>query len=467
MKNIQSLESIKKSVELLIAASFPLRALIDALCQVGAVVYLVGGSVRDIFLNVSVKDLDIEVHKISLETLESVLKKFGTVNAVGKSFGVLKLDNLPIDWSLPRFDEAGRRPQVVVDPWMDIKTAFERRDLTINAMGINLTTFELVDPFDGLNDLKMGVLRTPNPRFFVEDPLRFYRVMQFIGRFEMYPDLVLTKVCRLMDISNVSRERIESEFKKLLLQSKRPSIALHWLDEIGRLEEILPELVATKDILQEPDWHPEGDVFEHTLQTIDAAVLFDYASHEEKLMIVYACLCHDLGKISTTQLIKGRLTAYDHARQGVHYAKSLLKRITNNKTLIDGVCKLVDAHLHPYEFITGNASMSAYKRLALKLSPDVTLAMLSKVAFADKQGRNSKRGVPLSTQEPLLDRFLHNAERAGVLFSVERPLLQGKDLMPEVQPGPQMGILVKKAYAIQLSESIKDKAVLKKLLLKD
>lgn len=467
MKNILPYKSIKSSVEQLINAYFPLQNIINALHSEGGVIYLVGGSVRDLFLKASIKDLDIEVHKLSLQQLESILLRFGMVNAVGKSFGVLRLENLPIDWSLPRIDEAGRKPHVKIDPWLDIKTAFERRDLTINAMGINLISFEPVDPFNGLDDLQKGVLRTPNPRFFIEDPLRFYRVMQFIGRFEMYPDLVLTKVCRLMDIAHVSKERIESEFKKLLLQSKKPSCAMRWLVDIGRIAEVLPELAAMQGVLQEPDWHPEGDVFEHTLQTIDAAASYDYSSQKEKLVILYACLCHDLGKVVTTKLIKGRLTAYEHAKQGVYYTKNLLKRITSNKLLIDGVCKLVNAHLYPFEFVVGNAGSGAYKRLALKLSPDVTIVMLSKVALADKQGRNIYRGVPLTIPQPQLDMFLKNAERAGVLTSIEMPILHGKDLMPEVEPGPRMGILVKKAYAIQLSEGIKDKIMLKNLVLGD
>ena len=177
-------------------------------------------------------------------------------------------------------------------------------------------------------------------------------------------------------------------------------------------------------------------------------------------------MCHDLGKVSTTRLIKRRLTAYDHSKQGVYFAKNLLKRITNNKLLIDGVCKLVEAHLYPFAFIDSNAGMGAYKRLALKLAPDVTLAMLTKVALADKQGRNVERGKPLQTQQPILDKFLQNAERAGVLSSVEIPILHGKDLMPEIESGPYMGLLIKKAYAIQLSEGIKDKEMLKKLVLK-
>lgn len=465
MKAIQSYESVIDSIKQHSAEFSILKTIIDDLHKAGAMIYLVGGTIRDAFLNLPIKDLDIEVHKIPLESLESILQKYGFVNTVGKSFGVLKLERLPIDWSLPRIDESGRKPQVTIDPWMNIKTAFERRDLTINAMGINLVTYELVDPFNGQRDLAENILRAPNPKFFVEDPLRFYRVMQFVGRFEMVPDKTLSKICSLMDISKVSRERIEEEFKKWILYSKKPSLSIRWLNEIERIQEVLPELAATKNILQEPDWHPEGDVYEHTLQTIDAAARFDYESHEEKLTIFYACLCHDLGKAFTTKLLKGRLTSYDHAVVGVYCAKKLLKRITHNRLLVENVGKLVRSHLYPFEFVEGNAGKSAYKKLALKLAPGVTLAMLAKVALADKQGRNKERGKPLEIQPRGLDLFLYNAELAGVLNAVEQPILQGKDLMPEVEPGPHMGILVKKAYALQLSEGIKDKDILKKLVL--
>lgn len=463
--NIDNLHFNEK-VEMLLA-DYPLVvSIVKDIHNQGGVSYLVGGGVRDLILNVPVKDLDIEVHKIPLATLEQILSQHGHVNSVGKTFGVLRLERLDIDWSIPRSDDAGRKPEVTIDPWMDVKEAFERRDLTMNAMGINLVTYELADPFNGLDDIQHHILRTPNPSRFIEDPLRFYRVMQFISRFSMKPDPTLDRLCSLMDISHVSHERIETECKKWLLQSKKPSQSLAWLDSIGRLEEVFPEIAETKGILQEPDWHPEGDVFEHTKQTIDAAAALHYVSYDEKLIIMYAALCHDLGKVTTTKMIKGRLTSYDHAKQGVPIAKKLLKRITRNKSLIDAVCKLVEVHLCPAEFVKEHARKSAYKRLALKLAPDVTLSMAALVALADKRGRNSHRGTSLTTNQPLIDEFLHKAQQAGVLASVEKPILQGKDLMPEVQPGPEMGLLVKEAYAVQLNEDIKDKEILKEIILK-
>ncbi len=464
---MRSPDQLKQMVNDLLVHHQLVKHIVGDIYQHNGSSFLVGGAVRDLILNLPVTDLDIEVHGISLEVLEKILRVHGMVNYVGKAFGVLRIERLAVDWSIPRADKAGRKPLVKIDPYMNIKKAFERRDLTMNAMGINLITLELVDPFDGYSDMKEGVLRTPNPAFFVEDPLRFYRVMAFIARFNMWPDRQLNRLCATMDIAHVSHERIETEYKKWLLKSEKPSQTLVWLDMIGRLPELLPEIAATKSILQEPDWHPEGNVFEHTKQTIDAAALLHYESYEKKLVIMYAALCHDLGKIVTTKLRDGRLTCYDHPRKGIFFTKKLLKRVTHNKKLIASVCKLVETHLYPAEFIKGHARLNAYKRLALKLAPEVTMAMLALVSLADKRGRNKSRKGPLNTTEPDIEAFLKNAQAAGVLTTVEKPLLTGKDLMPEIEPGPLMGALVKQAYALQLQEGIDDKEALKKLLLKN
>ncbi len=456
---------IKKKIELLLQSYSLVSEIVAHIHKEGGVIYLVGGSVRDLILELPVKDLDIEVHTISLQQLEAILKRYGHVNIVGKAFGVLRLEHLNVDWSVPRIDEVGRKPQVIIDSSMEVAKAFERRDLTMNAMGINLVTYELLDPFNGLRDIQEKILRTPNPARFIEDPLRFYRVFQFIARFSMKPDRVLSQLCSSMDVSQVSCERVELEAKKWLLQSQKPSQSLQWLNALGRLEEIFPEIAQTKGVLQEPDWHPEGDVFEHTLQTLDAAALLNYATPQEKLVCMYAALCHDLGKAITTKMREGRLTSYEHAKKGVALARSFLKRITRDKALLSSVSKLVETHLFPPQFAKEGAKLGAYKRLACRLAPDVTLVMLAKVSTADRQGRNKERGTPLTTKEPLIDLFLLKAQEAGVLTAPEKPLLLGKDLMPEIQPGPEMGLLVKKAYELQIKENIKDKNILKNLVL--
>ncbi len=460
MQYIKIEENIQKNLIKILNQYSLLHSIINSIVKADGIILLVGGAVRDLLLGLSVKDLDCEVHGISLDNLEQLLGKFGIVSLVGKQFGVLRLHGLNIDWSVPRNDSSGRKPTVVLDPSLSIEEAFRRRDLTINAMGINLSTYELIDPFNGLHDLQRHILRTPDPALFVQDPLRFFRVMQFVGRFQMNPDATLNQICSNMDISGVSRERIEHEFKKLLLQSKRPSLGLVWLDTIGRLADVLPELAVTKNISQEPKWHPEGDVFEHSKQSLDAAAALSYDDQQEKLIILYAALCHDLGKATTTEIIDHKVRSFDHAQEGAIITKKLLQRITNNKELIDDVCILVRYHMQPTQLVLQHSTLAAYKRLAQKLAP-LTLNMLAKLALADKRGRNQHKGTPLTVDVPEIDQFLIMAQKANVLTCVEQPLLQGKDLLDVIPPGPLLGAMVKKAYQVQIEENIHNKEELK------
>lgn len=443
----------------------PILAIVDAINAAGGRALLVGGAVRDLLLGLPIKDLDIEVHGCTPAQLEALLRKFGYVDLVGKAFGVYRVQGIDTDFSLPRKDESGRKPEVIIDPHMELKDAFARRDLTINAMGIDLRSFELIDPFGGQQDLAAGVLRAPDIRFFTEDPLRFYRVMQFIGRFEMFPDDALNQVCTTMDIATVSIERIEAEFEKLFLQSKRPSLGIRWLLQIGRLAAILPELYACIGIEQAPDWHPEGNVFEHTMQAIDAAAQLNYKNDEDALIIMYAALCHDLGKVVTTQGEGNEITSYGHEIEGVPLAQALLARITCKKDLIKWVSLLVRHHMAPGLFVKDGAKPAAYKRLARKLAPRLNLEMLAYLAFADKRGRNGKGEEPLNSAEPEIVEFIARAEEAHVSHEMEAPVLMGRDLLGIIAPGPRMGEILERAYEIQIEENVKDKEELKRRVL--
>lgn len=427
---------------------------------------LVGGAVRDMVMNVPIKDVDIEVYGLTEQELENILKQFGLVNLVGKSFGVLRVHGLDVDWSLPRADSPGRKPTVVIDPHMSVETAARRRDLTMNAMAFDLVTNKLVDPCDGMADIKNKMLRTPDARFFVQDPLRFYRVMQFIGRFEMMPDDELNTLCKDMDISAVSRERIEEEFKKLLLRSARPSLGIRWLHSIGRLQEILPELYDTVGIEQESKWHPEGDVFEHSMQAVDAAAIIvkKYDNEYDKLILLYAALCHDLGKVTTTKEIDGVIKSIGHEKDSKRFARTMMKRITHNKDLIDAVSSLVLYHMMPLQFTKNKAKLPAYQRLANKLDKQVNMQMLIDLCIADKRGRNGQGHEPLSIDLPDVAEFKEKTEQAGVMFGGVQPLLRGADVVDLVPPGPKMGELLKYAYEVQIEKSITDRNALKEYI---
>lgn len=463
---LKTLTAVRAAVKKQVLSGRVIQNITHDLDGVGARVLLVGGAVRDLFMGIKPKDIDIEVHGLTLAQLAEVLRTYGAISWVGKSFGVLRISGLDVDWSLPRKDSTGRKPRVMVDPHMPIAQAFRRRDLTINAMGLDLVTGELVDPFDGLDDLKNKRLRAPDIKRFIEDPLRFYRVMQFIGRFDMQPDGALNKRACTMKLSGVSRERIEQEYTKLLLRSAKPSLGIDWLRQVGRLQEVMPELAATIDVQQGKKWHPEGDVYEHTLQTLDAVAAMKWANDWERLSACWAAIGHDLGKVKASQVrADGHISAHGHELAGVPLAKKLLKRFTRDRDLIDAVSKIIRYHMQPAQLMIHTAKPAAFKRLALKLAPHVTMQLLGRFTCADKMARNPKKGAPLKTGCALEKSFLAMARKLQVLESVEKPLLLGRDVMDIVEPGPQMGELLKKAYAIQLDKEITDKAELKKLVI--
>ncbi len=467
MKSTKIAPGIIKTIQAVLRSYPEVTSIVQSIDARGGRAFLVGGAVRDLLIERTVKDLDIEVHGFLPNDFENLLKEHGVVSLVGKAYGVFRLHGVNVDWSMPRIDESGRKPDVKIDPNMEIEQAFKRRDLTINAMGIDLVSFELIDPFGGLEDLRNRVLRTPDAKLFVEDPLRLFRVMQFVGRFEMSPDNQLNDLCSRMDISGISVERIEIEFEKLLLKSRNPSRGIKWLRHIGRLSEILPELAAIIDIPQDPVKHPEGEVFEHTMQAVDAAARFEYKDENEKLIVMFAVLCHDLGKVSTTEKVGGVWKSLGHSKEGFALSKAMLRRISKKIELRDAVAKLVRYHMAPFQFVSSHAGQSAYKRLAKKLAPNATIVMLAKVAFADKQGRNPVKGKPLVKKFPVIDKFLMLAQKAKVQERPEHPVLQGRDLLDVIKPGPAMGEVLKKAYEIQIQEGIKDKAELRRRALTD
>ena len=194
---------------------------------------------------------------------------------VGRSFGVLRVKGMDVDFSLPRRDSkvgAGHRGfDVETDPSLDFATAAKRRDLTINSIGLDPLTDEVLDPHGGVADLEAGVLRATDPAAFAEDPLRGLRVAQFAARMAMSADAQLEALCARLDLSEVSPERIFDEMRKLLLKGVKPSLGFELMNRTGMLT-IFPEVAAMSDVPQDPQYHPEGDVWIHTMMVIDAAV---------------------------------------------------------------------------------------------------------------------------------------------------------------------------------------------------
>ena len=316
----------------------------------GGRTFYVGGYVRDKLLGISNLDVDIEIHGISESVLLEVLNKVGTPLKYGKSFGIYSLEGQHIDIALPRKEKAigkGHRDfEITIDPFIGYKKAALRRDFTINALMEDVLTGEIVDNFDGLNDLKKQIIRHVNDKSFVEDPLRVLRACQFACRFDFKIANETINLCKNIDIKNLSKERIEEEIKKALIKGKKPSLFFEYLKKMNQLNYWFKEIKECINIKQDPIYHKEGDVYTHTMLVIDNASKYrNEVSNAYYFML--SALTHDLGKIATTEIVDGRIHSYNHEEKGVEIAKAFLNRFTNNKHLQRYVLNMVKLHMKP------------------------------------------------------------------------------------------------------------------------
>ena len=411
----------------------------------------VGGHVRDRLLGRESKDRDVEVFGLDLDTLQEILARFGRVIAVGRAFGVLRLPELDVDFSLPRRDSKvgpGHRGfDVEADPTLDFETAARRRDLTVNSMGLDLLTEEILDPHGGRADLERGTLRAVDAATFPEDPLRGLRVAQFTARLLMDADTELLTLCRQLDLSEVSPERILEEFRKLLLQGVRPSLGLAFLRESGLLR-FFPEIEALIDVPQDATWHPEGDVWTHNLMVVDEAARLRRGDADDPALM-FGALCHDLGKPGTTVVQEGRVRSPSHSKAGIAPTRYLLARMRAPNELVERTCALVEHHLAPALFDKDGAKARAYRRLSRQLaSSGVSMELLARVARADHLGRTTAEA--LAREFPAGDRFLVQARELAVVEEPPRDAVLGRHLIARgMAPGPSFGPLLARCREVQ------------------
>ena len=411
----------------------------------------VGGFVRDRLLGHASNDYDIEVFGLGLDPLQDVLERFGRVMAVGRAFGVLRLADLNVDFSLPRRDSKigpGHRGfDVSVDPGLDFETASRRRDLTVNSMGVDLLTEEILDPHGGRADLERGTLRAVDAATFPEDPLRSLRVAQFSARLLMEADAELLALCRQLDLSEVSPERILEEFRKLLLKGVRPSLGFAFLRESGLLR-FFPEIEALIDVPQDATWHPEGDVWTHNLMVVDEAARLRRGDADDPALM-FGALCHDLGKPATTVVREGRVRSPSHSKAGIAPTRSLLARMRAPNELVERTCALVEHHLAPALFDKDGAKARAYRRLSRQLgSSGVSMELLARVARADHFGRTTADA--LARNFAAGERFLKRSRALKVVEEAPRDVVLGRHLIARgLTPGPTFGKLLARSREVQ------------------
>jgi tRNA nucleotidyltransferase (CCA-adding enzyme) len=455
------------------------RDLASAVRDAGGRALIVGGFVRDALLTQHTQspepkaqdpepgapsqerlDIDFEVFGIAEDRLPSLLEQFGRVEAVGSSFPVYKL-RVPdetvgdIDVALPRRESKSGRGhkgfEVRGDPSMPIEEAARRRDFTINAISWDPLTGEYEDPFDGRGDLARRILRVVDQKTFGDDSLRVLRAIQFAARFELALDDQTRELCRSIPLDDLPAERIWGEIEKLLLKAAKPSIGFTLALDLGVIDRVLPEMRPLVGCEQEPEWHPEGDVWTHTLMVIDEARAANGdLARPQLITVMLGAVCHDLGKPPTTAFVDGRIRSLDHEQAGVEPTESLLDRL--NVHTIDGfdvrheVVGLVAQHLKPGMFHKApNVGDGAFRRLAQK----VDLELLARLARADCRGRTG------SFDCSAMDWFIERARALGVEHQPPPPLLLGRHLLElGLQPGPRVGEVLKQVYEKQLDGAI-------------
>ncbi|MEK9656886.1 MAG: HD domain-containing protein [bacterium] len=438
-----------------------LLSLFRHIAKVGGRAYFVGGFVRDLFLLGFVsKDVDIEVYGLDFTSLKACVSSFGPVNEVGKSFSVLKLvmQGYEIDLSLPRVEQKigkGHKGfSVTPNPLLSYQEAALRRDFTINSMAYDPLADCLLDPYDGQKDIKKKVLRHVSSAF-VEDPLRVYRAMQFAARFEFSIASETIDLCRECRLEELPKERVFEEIKKLFLKSKRPSLGLNYWEALGILP-YFPELAAIKGVLQDPEWHPEGDVWDHTMMVVDELASFDIEDDKRKLILSFAALCHDFGKSTTTSMIDGRWRSPGHEQAGVRPSRSFLQRITSETFVIDSVCHLVNCHLRPALLYQAQQTQCVSDAAIRRLAIQVPISDLLLLATADHFGRHTEDAF--ARDFPAGQWLKSRAESLEVKDQAPQPLILGRDLIAlGYVAGPALGKQLSILFEAQLEGAFSTK----------
>ena len=421
-----------------------------AIREAGGRALCVGGFVRDRLLERASEDLDLEVFGIPEDQLPALLTTLGLVEPVGQAFPVYKLGH--IDVALPRRESKSGRGHkgfiVQGDHTMAFADAARRRDFTINAIGWDPLTDEYLDPFDGRADLARRLLRVVDPATFGDDSLRVLRALQFAARFELTIDADTAAICRAIPLDDLPAERIWGEFEKLLLKALRPSIGFALARELGVIEQILPEMVPLYDCPQDAEWHPEGDVWTHTLMVIDEArKRNDDLDRPRLATLMLSAVCHDLGKPATTAMIDGRVRSPGHEAAGVPLATAILDRLNlntlDNFDVRTQVLGITAEHLRPSAFYKQKDTVTdgAFRRLAQK----VNLELLVRFDRADCHGRAGTFDCSA------MDWFIERARTLGVEHKPPSPILLGRHLLAlGVSPGPRMGKILRAVYELQL-----------------
>ena len=409
---------------------------------------LVGGPVRDAILGRLGNDLDFttDAHP---KDCEKILNKWAdSVWDIGAAFGTVagKKGEITVEVTTYRsesYDSSSRKPNVEFGKTIEGDLA--RRDFTINAMALELTTPEptFIDLFNGVADLQNKLIKTPGKaeESFSDDPLRMMRAARFMSQlnFEIDPSVLVAIKSMATRLEIISFERIRDEFIKILM-SPSPRIGITVLVETGLADYFLPEVPKLK--LEIDEHHHHKDVYEHSLTVLEQAIGLESRLDGPNLTLRLAALLHDIGKPKTKQLIAGGGVSFHHHEVvGARMCKERMKKLRFDNHMIEDVSQLVFLHLRFHGYGSGEWTDSAVRRYVRDAGP--LLTHLHLLTRADCTTRNKKKAESLAKTYDQLE------ERIALLMEQEeldkiRPDLSGEEIMQilSIKPSPTVG----KAY---------------------
>lgn len=420
--------------------------------------WLVGGWVRDALLGNPTGDFDFATDARPDESL-AILKKWsgGRVWTTGIDFGTIAAERGSDKVEVTTFRaevyrEHSRNPEVSFAD--DLQSDLSRRDFTINAMAITIPGGEMIDPFEGLDDLRRRVIRTPlRPEVSLsDDPLRMLRALRFVSTLGVNLDAPLEAAIREMHgrISIVSTERIRDEFTKLLL-GDRPARALDLATTTGLAQEFVPELPALK--LEQDPIHRHKDVFHHTLAVLDKACGLEGEGPDLALRL--AALFHDVGKPKTRRITPEGVQFHHHEVVGADITESRLRDLRYSSKLVDEVRELVYLHLrfHTYSMGWSDKAVRRYVRDAGAL-----LGKLNTLVRADCTTRNPAKAQSLARRMDELESRIRELAKKEEILRL-RPALDGNEVMEHlsIPPGPMVGSALEFLMEIRIEEGEIDK----------
>jgi tRNA nucleotidyltransferase (CCA-adding enzyme) len=442
-------------------------------------VYLVGGTIRDYLLYKEInlnQDIDLVVIDHGYDEIEKKLSGCGKTNTVGKSFAVVKFtrEGHSFDISIPRRDvkkekESHSHKNFIIEygPHIKLEEDLKRRDFTCNSLALRLIDHKLVDPFNGARSIREKKITMTGPDTFFDDPLRILRCARFSSVHHFSVDLDIYSNAKNVNLNELSKERIQEELYRLLLESDQPSLGLNEYFKLSVLEKIFPALFKLTMTIQDSIFHPERDeyghhsVWAHTLITVDIARkvsrMFEL-DEENSLALLLAALLHDIGKPATTkwEFKRNRMTvtSLSHDSKGGRIADSFLSELKietrSHFPLKATILDLIKNHHRIYDLYRNKEEIGfkAISRIVKDLNGhDFLLALLD---FSDRQSRRS-RPLAFTRLDRVTKWFFGKKEELNISKETIKPLILGRDLLDMgVPPGKKMGELLKKLYELQL-----------------